>query len=123
MNLPTQLFFLNSSRAGAGVGGSGGLVSLVLGFFALFFAQPYYNQLVGSATEAIGVSAFNPAVPLTMMAIAVAMFWGPVVTMVTGTDRERPLILTLLRTLAGMALMMMSIPLFVFALIHWWFYT
>lgn len=121
MNLLQQVFVLNSSRTGAAVGGGGGVFGMVLGFFALFFLQPYYNGFVRSATETLGVSPFNPMVPLTLMVIAIAMFVGP---MFVGVRKEGQILpVVILNGLIRFAIIAMSLPLFIFSLIHWWFYT
>ena len=121
MSLLPQFFFLNSARTGAAVSGGGGLVGMVLGFFALFFFQPYYNAFIRSATPAIGLSPSDPIVPLTLMMIAAAMFFGPIFIAVNGKNHR--LIFVVMKTVTGLAFMIMSIPLFIFSLIHWWFYT
>lgn len=125
MNLLTQFSFLNGGRAGAAVGGGGSVLGPVLGFFSLFFLQPYYNAFILSVESVTGLSAFNPIMPLTLMAIAVCMFFGPIFARVSSLDGEKKqgFLIAVFKTLIGFAMMATSVPLFIFGLIHWWFYT
>jgi len=125
MNLLPQFFFLNAGRAGAIAGGGGSVLGAVLGFFALFFLQPYYNAFILSVESVTGLSAFNPFMPLTLMAIAVCMFIGPIYAHVGSLGREtkQGLLMAISKALVGFAMMALSVPLFIFALLHWAFAT
>lgn len=121
MNLLGQVFFLNQAKVGAASGGFGGFIALVLGFSGLLFLQPYYNAFIKSATAAIGVSPFNSIVPLTLMAMALAMGIG---SFFVRLSRQRKHVLYVILSAAiRFVIIMMSIPLFIFSLIHWLFYT
>lgn len=121
MNLLTSFFFLNAGRAGAVAGGGGGVLGLVLGFFVLLLIQPYYNSFIEVSTEFIGLSPFDPIVPLTLMVVALVMFFWPIYEIANA--QSQALIVLFFKRVLGFSMMALSIPLFIYALIHWWFYT
>ena len=125
MNLLTSFLFLNAGRAGAVAGGGGGLLGPILGFFALFFFEPYYNGFILSVQSVTGMSISNPIMPLTLMAIAAMMFLWPTFAFLRVIDggRKQGFLIAVFKTLIGFSMMATSVPLFIFGLIHWWFYT
>ena len=126
MNLLTSFFFLNAGRAGAVAGGGGGLLGPILGFFALFFLQPYYNAFILSVESFTGMSGYNPIMPLTLMVIAVIMFVWPAfvfIQILNGDGKPQGFIVAVFKALVRFAMMALSVPLFIFALLHWAFAT
>jgi len=125
MNLLTQFSFLNAGRTGSTAAGGGGLLGPILGFFALFFLQSHYNAFILTIESVTGWDPFDPTMPLTLMAMSAVMFWWPILAFIH-TDGEkivRGFFVTIIRSLVGFAMMAASVPLFVFALLHWAFAT
>lgn len=126
MSLLTQFFFLNAGRTGAAAGTGGGLLGPIVGFFALFFFEPYYNAFTLSIESVTGLSGFNPAIPITLMVVAAIMFLWPAYAFVQaaiGNGNNQGFIVAVLQSLIGFAMMAASVPLFIFALVHWAFAT
>lgn len=78
MIFPLQFFVVNAGRAGTAAADGGALLAPIVGFFALFFLEPYYNAFILSIESATGVPGYNPIVPMTLMLIAIAMFIWPI---------------------------------------------
>lgn len=112
---------MNTARVGGGASGFGGVISVVLGFAGLLFLEPYYNSFIKSGSAMIGVSPFNPTVPLILMVIAAALFIWPIYQFASRKKQE--LLVGISKKLVGLTMLAMSIPLFIFSFIHWAFYS
>ena len=121
MSMIQPFLFVNQARFGAVSSGGGGLIGIAFGFFALFFFEPHYNALIKSTTSMIGINPSNQIVPLTVMAFAIVMYIGPIYVAVT--KQRQSLLFIVSNFFIGIVFAIISVPLFVFSLIHWCFYT